>query len=279
MTRVLHFFRNEVGYNPHVGRRPRGDGGARFGADPMDQTSPEQRLSHITTLWSLVRRAHGDADAAGEARRLLLERYSGAVHRYLLGALRDADAADELFQEFALRFVRGDFRNADPERGRFRDFVKSSLFYLVVKSRRRKQSAPRQLSPADEPSAEPDLFNSEEEFRRSWRDELLVRAWQALAQLQERTGQPFHTVLRCRTEHADLSSAALAEKLAGDLGKPLTAAAVRQLLHRAREKFAALLLDEVIHTLDNPTPQQIEDELLDVGVYEYCKQALPTGGT
>jgi hypothetical protein len=47
--------------------------------------------------------------------------YHRAVHRYLLGALRDEDAAEELFQEFALRFVRGDFRWADRGRGRFRD--------------------------------------------------------------------------------------------------------------------------------------------------------------
>src|SRR5271170_5133899 len=106
----------------------------------MEPSDLERRLSSITTLWSVVMQAHqGETDESARARRQLLERYLGAVYRYLLGALRDGDAADELFQEFALRFVRGDFKRADPERGRFRDFVKSSLFYLVVNHQKRKR--------------------------------------------------------------------------------------------------------------------------------------------
>ena len=48
----------------------------------------------------------------------------------------DADLADEMFQEFALRLVRGDFRNADAARGRFRFFLKTALYHLVVDAQR-----------------------------------------------------------------------------------------------------------------------------------------------
>ena len=82
----------------------------------MDQ-SLDDRLSRISTMWTLVLQAHGGpADAATTAQRLLMQRYCGSVYRYLLGAVRDEDAAMELFQEFALRFARGDFRRADPQR-------------------------------------------------------------------------------------------------------------------------------------------------------------------
>jgi DNA-directed RNA polymerase specialized sigma24 family protein len=54
------------------------------------------------------------------------------VYRYLLKALRDPEAAAEQSQEFALRFVRSDFKEADPERGRFRDFLRTVLYHLVV---------------------------------------------------------------------------------------------------------------------------------------------------
>ena len=88
----------------------------------MERESPDERLSRISTMWSLVFQAHaGKVDAAASAQNVLMQRYGGAIHRYLLGALRDADAAADLAQEFALRFVRGDFRRANPERGRFRD--------------------------------------------------------------------------------------------------------------------------------------------------------------
>src|SRR5215218_5179677 len=94
-----------------------------------DETS---RLSRIETLWPAVERAHGaPPEESAAAMWDLLRRYRGAVYRYLAGAVRDPDAADELFQEFALRFLRGDFRRADPGRGRFRDYVKSALINLV----------------------------------------------------------------------------------------------------------------------------------------------------
>src|SRR4051812_24978980 len=106
----------------------------------MTAPTPHQRLTHISTLWSLVHRAHeGTGSALTEAQRQLLERYAGAAHRYLLGGLRDADAADEMFQEFSLRLLRGDFKNADPHKGRFRDFIKTALFHLIVDYQRRRR--------------------------------------------------------------------------------------------------------------------------------------------
>src|ERR1700730_60584 len=99
-----------------------------------------QRLSRISTLWSLVCQAHeGPAEAANSARQQLLERYGDAIRRYLRKLLRDADAADEVFQEFALQLVRGDLRGADPQRGRFRQFVKGTLFHLVADYRKRRR--------------------------------------------------------------------------------------------------------------------------------------------
>ncbi len=76
----------------------------------MDVEKREEHLSHIATLWTVVARAHqGADDEAALARARLIEQYGPAIHRYLLGAVRNNDLADELFQEFALRLVRGDF--------------------------------------------------------------------------------------------------------------------------------------------------------------------------
>src|SRR5262245_11072204 len=99
----------------------------------MNNESVQQRLSQISTAWTLITHAQGGPAAADTAAQAaLVERYQAAVFRYLLGALRDADPADELFQEFALRLVRGDFRRADASRGRFRDFVKTALINMVI---------------------------------------------------------------------------------------------------------------------------------------------------
>src|SRR5262245_17695173 len=112
----------------------------------MDPHDPSQRLSRITTLWPLIEQAHaGPADESAEAQRRLLQRYCGAAYRYLLGALHDEDVAWDLSQEFAVRFLRGQFRQASAERGRFRDYVKAALRNLVTDYHRQRQARPQPL--------------------------------------------------------------------------------------------------------------------------------------
>jgi RNA polymerase sigma-70 factor (ECF subfamily) len=244
----------------------------------MDEESLNDRLSRISTMWTLVHKAHGpSAEGVSAAQQVLMERYAGAVHRYLLGALRDPDAADDLFQEFSLRFVRGDFRNATPERGRFRYFVKTALFHLIVDYQKKRQARPLSLA-GDVAGAAEDPGNSECEFTESWRDELLDRTWMALADVERRTGQPYFTVLRFRSEHPQLSSAQMADQIGDRLGKRLSPQGVRQTLHRAREKFTELLLDEVARSLENPGPERLEEEIIDLGLLPYCRSALQRRG-
>jgi hypothetical protein len=63
------------------------------------------------------------------------------------------------------------------------------------------------------------------------------------------------------------------------LGKALTAGGVRQLLHRARDHFAAAVLEEVVHSLETPMQQCLEDELLILGLRDYCRTALQRRGS
>ena len=105
----------------------------------MDPNDQPHHLSRISTQWTLVFNAHTEqADQALRAQQELMQRYCGAIYRYLLASVRDPDAADDLAQEFALRLVRGDFKRADPGKGRFRDFVKTALNHLIVDNQRRK---------------------------------------------------------------------------------------------------------------------------------------------
>lgn len=243
----------------------------------MADSGSDARLSQVQTLWTVVCRAHGDgpADAVRAAQDQLIDRYSKVVHRYLLGALRDRDAADELSQEFALRFVRGDLKGADRERGRFRDFLKGVLFHLIGDYYRRQKRAARSLPAEHDPPATSDEPAwSDQQFMDSWRSELLNRAWKALADLENETGQPFHSVLQMRAQKIDLRSTQLAEELSAQLNKPITSAGVRQMLHRAREKFAEFLIDEVAQTMLKPTLQDLEEELIASNLFEYCRPAL-----
>src|SRR6516225_8137299 len=162
------------------------------------------RLSEISTVWHLVKQAHSPKrKEATPAQMRLLLRYYTAVNRYLLGALRDAAAAEDLGQEFALRFIRGDFQGADPERGRFRDYLRTVLSRMAIQYHKQRQAQPRSL-PAGVPTpATPEEPEVKPEFVDIWRQDLLDRAWAALAQVQQKTGQPFHTVLELRVQHPE----------------------------------------------------------------------------
>jgi RNA polymerase sigma-70 factor (ECF subfamily) len=246
----------------------------------MKQENPNQRLSLIPTLWSLVYRAHhAPAEVEHSARQQLLERYGDAVRRYLRKLLHDPHATDEVFQEFAVQLLHGDLRGANPQRGRFRNFVKGMLFHLVADYRKQQRQWPGPL-PGDGAAlvAHAEEVESDHRFVESWRDELLARAWAALAAVEARTDQPFYAVLRFRADHPDMRSPQLAEQLTTQLGRPFTAAGVRQVLHRAREKFAALLLDAVADSLENPTGEQLEEELVELGLLDYCRPALERRG-
>ena len=231
-----------------------------------------ERLSRISTQWMMVFQAHGEGETdVSSAQRQLLERYSGAVYRYLLGAVRDADVAEELAQEFALRFVRGDFRRADPERGRFRDYLKTAVIHLVTDYHRSRQAAPIPLaSQAAEVVAAAESIVAEPDFLANWREELLQRTWRALAQAQP----DYHAILLHRVENPDATSAQAAEELQARLQKPISAAAVRKAVQRAHTKFAELLVNEVAASLDKPTPEELVEELRALDLLKYCKSAV-----
>ncbi len=237
----------------------------------------DQHLSQIATQWTMLFEAHkGPDDGAAKARRELMLRYCGAVYRYLAKVVRDPHLAEELTQEFAVRFLEGRFGHADPAQGKFRSYVKTALFRLVHDHHRAKAARVKQVALDDDHQvAAPDEAGAAEEaFRESWRQELLARAWRGLEQVQAETGQPYHDVMRLRVDQPDLASADIAVSLGAKHGKEYTPAGVRQLLHRARERFSELLLDDVRRSLEGAPMERVQEELADLRLLKYCQDAI-----
>lgn len=236
-----------------------------------------ERLSQIETLWSVVRQAHRtDASDARDAQRQLLEHYGNAIRRYLNAKLRDPTAADDVYQDFAIKFIRGDFQNATPDKGRFRTFIRTVLFRQVAdfyRSRKRRGDVQLDVKLV-EPTAESDEEVRDEQFAEVWRDEMLKKAWDALYDLEETSGKPWYSVLQLRVKNPQMRSAQLAETVGKQLDKPITSANVRVLLHRAREKFAVLLIETISNSLNSTSADEIEEELADLELLEYCQSAL-----
>ena len=237
----------------------------------------ERHISQIETIWPVLMQAHGgSADAVTAAQQQILLRYRQAVYRYLVACLGDPDAADELWQDFSLRFVRGDFRNANPEKGRFRDLLKSALYHLIIDHHKRRQRGMAQLADgAPEPVAPVEsMYDSDRKFLETWRGNLLGKAWEALAEEERRASRPLHTVLHFRAAHPEMRSAQMAVELSSRLGKEVSADWVRKWLHTGREKFAELLMREVAASLREADPDTVEQELIDLELYQYCKVAV-----
>jgi DNA-directed RNA polymerase specialized sigma24 family protein len=241
----------------------------------MTGSDDASHLSRISTRWEeLMQAQHGRGAAASNAQQAILCRYCGAIYRYLLSMVRDPDTAEELSQEFALRFVRKGFKGVRPDRGRFRDFVKKSLSNLVADHYRRLRTRAGQLSGDELPDSAEAADASDVEFIRHWRGELLGRAWENLAAEDAEHDRLFHAVLRWRVENPGEPAARRAESLHSRSGKPFTEGNIRVTLHRARERFADLLLDEVARSLETADRQRIEQELIDLDLFTYCRPAL-----
>lgn len=233
-----------------------------------------ERLSRIATRWSMLARAHEGGEQAASARETLLEQYSGAVYRYLRGALGDPEAAEELAHEFALKFLSGAFQKADPRRGRFRDYVRKSLIHLVNDYHRQRKRSPRLLgSGGPEPAVPPNESETEaegEDFLGCLREEVLDRVWQAL----QRDYPRYHAILQMRVENPNMPSREIAEQLQPVWNKPLTAALVRKTIERARGKFAEALVDEVAVMTETGSRSELETELQRLDLFKYCRSVL-----
>ncbi len=230
------------------------------------------QLNQLTTHWSLLVQAHQGDAAAREAQAELLPRYCAAVYRYLRGVVGDPNTVEELCQEFALRFVRGDFRRADPQRGRFRDYLKVALRHLVIDHQRR--LAHQRTRPLDSRelrrTAAPDA--GDDDFTDVWRKELLNRTWAELKQFSAAGGRLLYEALRLRADDPGRTSAAIAAELSRRHGRAFTADGARQLVHRARAKFAELLKQEVAASLPSADPDAITAELAELGLLVYCQE-------
>lgn len=242
---------------------------------PSDTQQPV-RINLIATSWTMIRQAHGEPGPEVQAaQRDLLDRYGEPIRRYLLGALRDEDAADDVYQEFSLRFLNGRLQNANPQFGRFRDYLKKTLSRMVIDHHRQnKRNKMPALDGIHEPGTDEERQQREEQFVETWRESILDKAWDALEADEQQTGKPYFTVLDIRRRYPDLASSDLVPLVSDALGESITYGNLRQKMSRARKLFADLLIAEVEQSLEQSDLTAVEDELADLGLLEYCGPAL-----
>lgn len=243
-------------------------------------TNPEDSIvSHFDaqpTRWSMVQRAHQQApEDAIAARHYLVMRYSPAIRAYVHAITRDANQADDIAQDVIVRLLSGDFERADPEKGRFRDLLKTAVRNMI-RNVWAKQKVRKSVE-LDTTQLEQQLAEElDQVWDNGWQQHVLSLAWRRLEEYENsHVGSIAFKVLKLRAEYPEESSEELAERLGAMLGKPVRADQTRQQLRRARVRFAELLITEVADMLPSPNPQRIQDELISLGLFEQIRDVLP----
>lgn len=253
---------------------------AELDDDPIES---QQALDGIQTPWSLILKAHG---AGGESdvsvRRFLAVRYHAAVHRYITSVVWNPEDAAEVAQRVMVRLLEGRFDRAEPGRGRFRDYLKAAVrneVLMLVRARRRRPDR-AELEESSHPAVMDEIAR---DLDRQWLDDcrrsLLNSALQELEGLEcRRPLSPFFTALRLRREFPEDDSETFATRLSAAVGRPIPPGTARQQLRRARLTLAQTLIDHVTRTLQSPTPEDIEQELIDLGLMEFVRRYLDGDG-
>lgn len=224
--------------------------------------APEaDRLTDLETSWTTIRTAHTIGPEGQAAMRDLIGRYHDAVDRYLRLKLRDRNLADEVLQEFWTKLLTHKLAGADHNKGRFRDYLRTVLHRLIIDHFRGRKLQP--LPPGDlvDPSA-PDA-----DYDQVWREAVIKRVWSRLETYEASTQKNrYAKVLHLRVDHSDAPIEELAERLAGEVGQPVTPENFRKTLQRARGKFLELLIEELRATIHPADDQAIEEEIYDLGL-------------
>jgi RNA polymerase sigma factor (sigma-70 family) len=220
-----------------------------------------------TTRWTLV-------VAAGDPRRKdarsalvsLCENYWYPLYAYLRRRGYQADPAQDLTQEFFIRVLEGQYLDrADPEKGRFRSFLLTSLKFFVADEEDRQRARKRgggQLVPFEFSSGEERYQREpahdetpERIFERRWALSVLDRVVEKLRDefVQHGRLEHFERLKIFLLGQSDAPYAALALEMNTSEG------ALKVAIHRLRKRYRELLRQEIADTVADPA--EVESEL------------------
>jgi RNA polymerase sigma-70 factor (ECF subfamily) len=220
-----------------------------------------------TTRWTLVVDA-GDPHRK-EARSALVylcENYWYPLYAYLRRRGYSADDAQDLTQEFFMRVLEGRYLDrADPEKGRFRSFILTSLKFFVAdeedRHRARKRGGgllvPLEFSSGEERyQREPAHDETPERiFERRWALSMLDRVVERLRNEFVHHDRPehFERLKMSLLGQSDAPYAALAREMNTSEG------ALKVAIHRLRKRYRELFRQEIADTVADPA--EVESEL------------------
>jgi RNA polymerase sigma-70 factor (ECF subfamily) len=225
-------------------------------------------IAFTTTHWSVVLEAQGESPAAQEALEKLCRTYWRPIFAFLRRqGLPPAEAEDITQGFFAQLLERRSLDAVRKEKGRLRSYLLGALKYFVADEQRRamaiKRGKGQRLIPLDELRGddrigiEPaDPMTAEMIYERRWALTVLERVLSRLKDeyLAADNSALFDSLKQLLPNEPGSPSQA---EIAAHLG--INENAVRQAFYRFRQRYQALLREEIANTV--ATPGDVEDEL------------------
>lgn len=226
------------------------------------------------TRWSVVltARDRGQSDGSRAALEDLCRLYWRPLYAFARGSGWSAEDAADLTQDFFARVIIGQdlFAAAEPFLGKLRTFLLTAFQRDLIDARqaahRQKRGsgnivsfdalpAEQQLAPALTTAAEPLHL-----FEKEWAESVIRASLTRLAAEFESAGKTALFLHLRPFISAGADSPASYDELSAATG--LSKPAVRQAVHRLRERFRQAVRTHIADTLHDPTEAQINDELL-----------------
>jgi RNA polymerase sigma-70 factor (ECF subfamily) len=221
-----------------------------------------------TTHWSVVLEAQGESAAAQEALEKLCRTYWRPIFAFLRRQGNPPEQAEDITQGFFAQLLeRGSLDAVRKEKGRLRSYLLGALKYFVTDEHRRAMAVKRgrgqQLIPLEELRAddrieiEPaDPVTAEMIYERRWALTMLERV---LSRLKDEYRAADNAALFASLKELlpDEPGSPSQAEIAARLG--MTENAVRQAFYRFRQRYQAILREEIANTV--ATPGDVEDEL------------------
>jgi len=223
-----------------------------------------------TTQWSLVLTAADSLDP-GSRRALtaLCEAYWYPVYALVRQSRRDPEAARDLTQGFFVELLDKDLlKVADPDRGRFRSFLRTAVRHYLSHDRRDaaalKRGGGRPVISLDFQEAESrwqrepvEVSTPETLFEKRWAHTVLTRTLTRLGNEMAGTPESATRFRHLRPFLTDQQPGQRYSDVASELG--MSVGAVKKAVQRLRLRFGDLLRAEVSQTVHEP--REIEGEI------------------
>jgi RNA polymerase sigma-70 factor (ECF subfamily) len=215
-----------------------------------------------------VLEAQGESPTAQEALEKLCRTYWRPIYSFMRRQGAGAEDAEDLAQGFfALLLERKDLITVRKEKGRLRSYLLTSVKNFMADEARRalavKRGKGQRLIPLDDiregefiDVERSDRLTADQIYERRWAFTVLEQVMTRLRDEYRSAGNVrfFDQMKKMLTDEPDRPSQA---QIAAEFD--MTENAVKQAFYRFRQRYQALLREEIAHTV--ATPSDIEDEL------------------